>query len=767
MQHCGRDTVIARHRPAAADAQLPFDVDDAKLAAPPVRHASVRKSHTIAALCGSTNPVASVIAPAGYGKTTLLGQWATDDIRSFAWISIDQGDDDGLTLLRHIATAIHRVEPIASSVFDALSGPVDNIWTRLPRVGNALAALREPIVVVLDDVHAISNATSLNVIAALVDYVPPGSQLVLATRDQAALPLARWRARGMLTEIGRVDLRLDDAEADLLLKGAGVVLGPSEVAELTDETEGWPAGLYLAALSIRSGAPGISHNRGFSGDDRYVSDYFRLEVLSRLPSDEARFAMYTSVLDTMSGPMCDVILQTGGSAHILEAMASSNLFVVPLDHRGDRYRYHHLFRQLLQIELERTELGMVAELNRRAMKWCLADGQHEAAIRFGQAAGAREDVAALVDYVALPLYRDGRMDSLSDLLGWFDDADLARFPAIAVYGGWVRALTGHAAQAARYLSIADSATSTIPLSDGSATIDPWVATLRSSMMPDGAERALADAANALTGLAPASPWRSAATVMSGIANSLLGQTGAARADLTAAIDLARPNNARDVEFTAQAELALLAVRQGAWLDATHHVEAGRRIVEEGRLEHYALAAIVHVAVARLALFHHRPLEARSAMKQVHRLRPLLDHSIPWLTVQVGIELTRAHLSLGEVDAARTTLADTLAVLKRRPALGLLVGEVDEMRRRVAAVAGPGAWAVNLTAAELRLLPYLATYLTYPEIASRLFITSHTVRSEAKAIYRKLDASSRAEAIEQAIEVGLLEPMFPHRASVAV
>jgi LuxR family maltose regulon positive regulatory protein len=766
MHHCGRDTVIARNRPAAAYSQPPFDIDDAKLAAPPVRRASVKKSDLIAALTGSESPVASIIAPAGYGKTTLLGRWAEDDSRPFAWISIDQGDDDGLVLLRHIATAIHRVEPISPAVFDALSGPADSIWTRLARVGNALAALKHPIVVALDDIHAISNPTSLNVIAALVDYVPPGSQLALASRDQVALPLARWRARGMLLEIGSVDLRLDDGEADVLLKGAGVALESSEVAELTDETEGWPAGLYLAALSIRSGAPGLAHNRGFSGDDRYVSEYFRLEVLSRLPIGEARFAMRTSVLDTMSGPMCDAVLQTEGSARLLETMERSNLFVVALDHRGERYRYHHLFRQLLRIELERTEPDLVEELNRRTMEWCLANGQLEAAVRFGQAARAHEEVAGILGHLIVPLYFDGRIDRVAELIGWFDDDELARYPSIAIYASLASALTGRAIQAARYLAIADRAPATMPAEDR-GTILARVAIVRSLMMPEGVDQALVDACAAVAGLAPASPWLADATMVKGIANALLGSTEAARTDLRAAVDLARAVGTTDVEFTAQAELALLEARKGAWLDATRHADAARNVATQGRLDHYVLAALVHVAAARVALFRHQHVEARAAMKRAHRLRPLLDHSLPWLTVQVGIELARAHLLLGEVDAARTILADTSPVLKRRPGLGLLVGEMEEMRRRVAATAGPGAWAVNLTAAELRLLPYLATYLTFPEIASRLFITSHTVRSEAKAIYRKLDATSRAEAIERAVAVGLLEPMFPHRASVAV
>jgi LuxR family maltose regulon positive regulatory protein len=727
----------------------------------------VKKWNTIATLVASMAPIASIIGPAGYGKTTLLGRWAEEDARPFAWVSLDPADDDPLVLLRHIATTIHRVEPISMTVFEALSGPVDSIWTRVPSVGNALAALQHPIVVALDDVHAVSNPTSLSVIAALVDYIPPGSVLALSSRNLITLPMARWRARGMLLDIGVADLRLDDREADLLLKGAGVGLETAQVAELTGETEGWPAGLYLAALSIRSGAPDIAHNRGFSGDDRYVSEYFRLEVLSRVPSEEARFAMRTSVLDTMTGPMCDAVLNTGGSAHMLEAMERSNMFVVPLDHRGERYRYHHLFRQLLRIELERTEPGVVEELNRRAMEWSLANDQPEVALRFGHAAAAKTEVATIVDRVGMGIYYDGRIDTLRGLIEWFDDADLVRFPGIAVYGGWVQALTGHAAQAARYLALADGATSTIPLFDGSTSVAPWVSVLRASMMPNGVEQALADARAALADLAPASAWRPDATLALGITNLLQGSTDAARVDLLAAVDLARANGALDVEFTAHAQLTLLEAQLGAWPDASRHAEAARDVVDQGGLGHYAPAALMHVAMARVALFQHRHIEARTSMMRAHRLRPLLDHSLPWLTVQVGIELIRAHLSLGEVDAARTILTETLSVLKRRPGLGLLVGQMDEMRRRVAATAGPGAWAVNLTAAELRLLPYLATYLTFPEIGSRLFITSHTVRSEAKAIYRKLDATSRAEAIDRAVEIGLLEPMFPHRASVAV
>ena len=173
-----------------------------------------------------------------------------------------------------------------------------------------------------------------------------------------------------------------------------------------------------------------------------------------------------------------------------------------------------------------------------------------------------------------------------------------------------------------------------------------------------------------------------------------------------------------------------------------------------------------MATARVALHEARQEDARAALTRAHRLRPLLDHGLPWLTIQVGLELTRAHLALAEAGAARTILTETERVLELRPHMGSLVEDARELRDRVAATSGPdGAWAMSLTGAELRLLPYLATHLTFPEIASRLFISRNTVKTEAVSIYRKFGVSSRSEAIERAVEVGLLESsVYPPRAN---
>jgi LuxR family maltose regulon positive regulatory protein len=613
------------------------------------------------------------------------------------------------------------------------------------------------VVLVWDDLHTVRDQSCLAVLAELVEYVPAGSQIVVASREEPALPLARWRAQGRLQEVGLADLRLDEPEAAELLTGAGVSLSPAEVSDLTRRTEGWPAGLYLAALSLQAGAPGPARVETFAGDDRFVSEYFRAELLSRLPAAEARFLLHTSMLERMCGGLCDAVLETTGSGWELRSLERSNRFVVPLDRRGEWYRYHHLFGQLLRSELERSEPAVVAELNRRAMVWCMANGLPEEAVAYGQAAGETSTVAALVDRLALPLYHDGRMAIAEEWLAWFDRADLVRFPSLAVFGAWARVLTGRPAEAEWWLSLAEGATSEIPLSDGSATIEPWVANLRAFMMADGVERSLADAELALAQFPPQSAWRPGSLLARGIAHVLLGDDDRARDDLTAAIDIGLALDATEDVSTAQAQLAFLAMRRGAWSVAGRHARRAQEIVDKSGLGQYVQSAAAHVAVARVALQEGRQAEVRSALARAHRLRPKLDHGMPWLTVQVGVELTRLHLALGEIEPAETVLAETEKVLERRPNLGTLADEARALRDRVSAASGSvGGFAMSLTAAELRLLPFLATHLTFPEIASRLSVSRNTVKTEAASIYRKLGGRARSEVIEHAVALGLLE-----------
>ena len=362
---------------------------------------------------------------------------------------------------------------------------------------------------------------------------------------------------------------------------------------------------------------------------------------------------------------------------------------------------------------------MAPELNRRAMAWCIANDLPEEAVVYGHAAGETDTVAGLVDALALPSTTTAEWRPLEEWLRWFGDDELPHYPALAVYGAWIRALTGRPAEAERWLALAEGATSTIPLSDGSATIEPWVATLRAYMMRDGVEQALADANLALDQLPPGSGWIPVALLARGVAHALLGATDRARDDLTASVEQGLAVGAVEDVYVAQAQLALLAAEQGAWGEAGQRARAAQALVDEAGLGDYATSALAHVATARVALHEARQEDARAALTRAHRLRPLLDHGLPWLTVQVGLELTRAHLALADAGAARTILTETERVLELRPDMGSLVEDARELHDRVAATTGSaGAWAMSLTGAELRLLPYLATHLMFPEIASQ-------------------------------------------------
>ena len=413
--------------------EAPFDLAEVKLGPPSTRPGTVAKADVIAELCASRAPLVTVVAPAGYGKTTFLARWAEADPRAFAWVALDRRDDDPVVLLRYVAGAMHRLEPLPPEVFDALSGPGGPVGrnassaseTRWPP-GSVRSYWRSTTCTRLPIPPRSTRSPSCS------SRVPAGSQIAIASREEPALPLGRWRAHGWVRELGPADLRLDDREAELLLTAAGVELDEDEIAELTERTEGWPAGLYLAALSMQAGAPSSASAAAFGGDDRFVADYFRVELMSRLPDAEASFLKRTSVLERMCGGLCDSVVESTGSAGVLERLERTNRFVVPLDRRGEWYRYHHLFAELLRNELERSEPDLAAELNRRAMAWCIANDLPEAAVVYGHAAGETDAVAGLVDALALPTHYDGRMETLEGWLRWFSEDELRRYPALAV-----------------------------------------------------------------------------------------------------------------------------------------------------------------------------------------------------------------------------------------------------------------------------------------------------------------------------------------------
>ena len=339
-------------------------------------------------LLASNAPVISVVAPPGYGKTTVLAQWAERKGRAVGWVSVDDHDNDPAVLLTYIAVALDRIERISPTVFRALasSGAGMEVARRL---ASAMAAMDRPVTLVVDHLEALTNRECLDTIALLAVSLPARSQLAIGSRDVLPLPEARLRAQGGIVEVGVDDLAMTSDEASTMLREAEVELADDDVRELVLRTEGWPAGLYLGALATRAGGTRAGIGVTFTGDDRYMGDYLRSEFLDRVSPSDVSFLTQTSILERMSGPLCDATLGVTRSSEVLEQLERRNLLVVPLDRRREWYRYHHLFRQLLLSELRRREPEMVDELHARAATWYERNGMPEAAVDHAQAARRR------------------------------------------------------------------------------------------------------------------------------------------------------------------------------------------------------------------------------------------------------------------------------------------------------------------------------------------------------------------------------------------
>jgi LuxR family transcriptional regulator, maltose regulon positive regulatory protein len=699
-------------------------------------------------------PVVSVVAPPGYGKTTLLAQWADRRPARVAWVSTDDRDNDPTVLLASIAVALNRIEPIDPSVFRALTSPGAAI-TVPPRLVSAIAAMREPVTLVLDHFEAVTNRECLDAIAELALGLPAGSHLAIGSRERLPLPAARLRAQGGVLEIGVDELAMGEQEAALLLDGAGVEAVETNVRELVARTEGWPVGLYLAALAMKAGSPRSDAGLTLTGEDWFVGDYLRSEFLDRLSRTEVSFLTHTSVLDEMCGPLCDATLGRARSGAVLEALESRNLLVIPLDRHRDWYRYHHLFRELLAAELRRREPELVPELHLRAATWCEANGLPEIAIEHAQAAGDADRVSRLVLNTANPVWASGRADTVLRWMEWFDTQGVVeRYPGIAVHGALMFALMGRPGQTERWAAAAEHTPSSGTLADGN-TMEGTVAYLRALLCRDGVDAMRRDAQIAANGLSPTSPYHAAMLHAEGVAHLLAGDPDRADAVFARTVEVA--TSARNLPFVpvVLAERGIIAIERDDWPGAEGFAARAEAIMRDGDFDEYWTSALVYAWLARVASHRGDVARGREYLTRAARLRPLLTYALPVVSAQALLEMSRAYIMLADPAGSRAVLRQVHDIFQQRPDLGGLPGHAAELRRQLDAFRGDAPGASSLTTAELRLLALLPTHLSFREIGERLFVSRHTVKTQAISIYRKLGVSSRSEAIERVHELGLL------------
>jgi LuxR family transcriptional regulator, maltose regulon positive regulatory protein len=390
-----------------------------KLYTPASRPGSVLRPRLIERLNeGLHRRLTLVSAPAGFGKTTLLGGWLANCGRPGAWLSLDEGDGDPARFLAYLVTALQTAAGgIGEGVLGALRSPQPPLTeSTLTALLNDMSAIPNGLVLVLDDYHVIDARAVDDALAFLLEHLPPQVHLVIATREDPQLPLARLRARGQLAELRAADLRFTSSEANEFLTGVmELSLSAEDIAALETRTEGWIAGLQLAALSMRGREDASGFVRAFAGDNRYVVDYLVEEVLQSQPESVRNFLLQTSVLERLGGPLCDAVTGQEDSRGMLKALERGNLFVVPLDDRRRWYRYHHLFAEVLYTHLMAEEPDLVATLHRRASEWYEHNGSAADAIRHALAAGDFERAADLIE-LAVPATRRSRQEAT--LLGW-------------------------------------------------------------------------------------------------------------------------------------------------------------------------------------------------------------------------------------------------------------------------------------------------------------------------------------------------------------
>jgi LuxR family maltose regulon positive regulatory protein len=666
-------------------------------------------------------------APAGYGKTALLEAWAAAEARPVVIVGV------GRTAA---AVAVAATE---------LEAAIDD-----------LRGVAVPAVLVVDDADVGDGVFAARALAAAERELPAYVTLVLSGRGAPPAALGRLRSAWPVLELGTDDLAMTHNEAAALLDAAGVKLGAAAVATLMARTEGWPSGLRLATVALSAQGDVDAAVAGFGGDDRVVADYIRGEILAELPPERLAFLTGTAVLGSLSGPLCDAVLDRHDSGRVLFDLGRSAAPVRSTDRSEEHFRLHPLVADMLRTELHREDPEGERALHGRAVTYYEETGQLATAIDHA-IAGAHFDRAARLLWGAAPgALFGGRSRQLAAWLMRIGDAQVARRPALALTAALAALAEGDRDQVERWVAAARRASDRAETT-GAASFAVAAALLRAAVAPGDAAALRDRATEALAVVPEDSPWCAVCCLLRGAAHGLLGTAGAARSDLEEGIRrgaVVMPA----IEALCLAQLALHALLDGDADEGAVLAERARTRVDARGLDEPMTRGLV-CAVSAFARAHRGRVEkARADVAEAWAILGAPDALVPWYDAQGRLALARAHLRLSDVTAARSLTAEAARAAARIADAVRLRAWIDDARRRadafaVQALTEPG----SLTTAELRVLRFLPSHLSFREIADHLQVSANTVKTQAHAVYRKLDASSRSMAVTRAQTIGLLDP----------
>jgi LuxR family transcriptional regulator, maltose regulon positive regulatory protein len=708
--------------------------------------------------------VTIISAPTGYGKTTLLAHWRQVEEAEvpFAWISLDEQDNDPIRLWRHIVEALRQVVPQAeqfgADVLVAMSAVGHKlVETPLPMLINELADLPYQVAVVLDDYQFVTEEDAHESVAFFVDHLPENVHLVISSRTDPPLPLGRMRARAQMNEIRTEQLAFTEEEAECLLnEKMALDIGPDDLSVLLERTEGWPAGIYLASLSLQNKEDKHAFIESFRGSNRYIVGLLGEEVLAGLTEEVRQFLLETSVLRTMTGPLCDAVTGREDSAVLLRELARSNLFVVPLDEQGEWYRYHHLFCELLLYELKSGQADLVPTLRRRASVWLEGAGFFEGAIRQAIAATDYEREGLLITRHWYGYVSAGQTGTVEQWLESLPGEMITHDAALALVEAWICALGGRREESARFLRLAESIPYEGTLPDGTESVEAGVAMLRASFGYDGITSTV-EAARRAAELEPGPTSPRAALVRFALGSGLYlsGDPARARKPLEEALALTRDDQ-RLVRVVALSFLSFVAADEGHLEEAESRARSALVLVEGLRPYGIPQTSVAPIALGRALAQRGRLEEAQKELESGLTARRRLPGLSPWPTLIGLLALAQVHAVRGDRAGARTVLAEARTILERYPDAGVFPELLERQERKLRSrKPREGQLDGELTERELDVLRLLGGELSVRQMAQSLYVAPSTVRTQVKSIYRKLGVSARKEAVEEAHVRGLI------------
>ena len=737
---------------ASADtAALRAQFGDIRLT-PPQRLASAAR-HAAAIDRARTARIALLEAPAGYGKTTLLAEWAARETRPVAWASLAQRDDDPAILVELIATALCDAIPQAGSlVVQAARRGRDVLSNAAPMLASAVRAAPTPFVLFLDDVHVLRSTGSREVVDLMAAAVPPGSSIVLAARGlSAAAARLRFGAETCVLTAG--DLRLTDGEALTLAAPDVAAIDTVTVRAWVDQCEGWVTGIRMfaqVAADDRAADP-------VPATAQLVGEYLNRELLDALDLEARELLIACAVLDSITPPLADAVHGATGSAAVLRSLVERQAFVTPSTTTAGGYRVHPLVREHLRSELATRGPAVLAGTHRRAAEWFVANGMHESAMDHWIAAGALSEAASSLAELGLPLYHAGRAATLQRWIDEIGELHIFACPPAALTAALLEMLAGDPAVAARRLRLLGTVDTDGMDASAAAHFASARALLHASHAREGVEVACDRAREGLELQGRLSPWRDVGMGVFGHLLARTGRTAEARAVCTEALDLAATFGHFETIPVSAAELALLALADDDLDAAAEHARTALRAIDDHDLSSRATSVLAQ-AVAAL-VFQRRGDRDRAARLLAAAMprRAALTAAVPTAAALARLVLAETHCGFADFTSAEELVSEATRMLAVVPVRGDLDDRVDAVRRQIAEGKQRGHFGASaaLTAAEHRVLPLLQTHLTREQIAQQLHLSRNTVGTQMSSIFRKLGAGTRTAAVQRAQELGML------------